>query len=154
MLANQSWWKGLQRFLAAVLVLSLAVTSLPIGAIAATPKIAEASTPPAIQTLRRQLDRYQPQVKILSPKPGETLQDTSVSLQLQVKDLPIYKDAKLGLGPHLHVFLDEENYQAVYDVSQPFVLKDLKPGTHTVRVFASRPWHESFKNDGAFAQVT
>ncbi|NKB15967.1 MAG: hypothetical protein HC774_02105 [Sphingomonadales bacterium] len=85
---------------------------------------------------------------------GETLSDTSVAVQLQVKDLPIYKDAKLGLGPHLHVFLDEDNYQAVYDVSQPLVLKDLKPGTHTIRVFASRPWHESFKNDGAFAQVT
>ncbi len=151
---QKSWWKGLHRFLVAVLVLSFAATSLPLSAIAATPKIAEASTPPVIQQLRRKLDRYQPQVQILSPKPGETLQDTRVSLQFQVKDLPIYKDATLGLGPHLHVFLDDENYQAVYDVSQPFVLQDLKPGTHTVRVFASRPWHESFKNDGAFAQVT
>jgi hypothetical protein len=151
---QKSWWKGLHRFLIAVLVLSLGATSLPTIALAATPSIAEASTPPVIQALRRKLDRYQPQVQILTPKAGETVQDTSISLKFAVKDLPIYKDAKLGLGPHLHVFLDEDNYQAVYDLSQPLVLKDLKPGTHTIRVFASRPWHESFKNDGAFAQVS
>ncbi len=151
---QKSWWNGLHRFFIAVLVLSLGATSLPPIALAATPSIAEASTPPVIQALRRKLERYQPQVQILAPKAGETLQETSVALKFQVKDLPIYKDAKLGLGPHLHVFLDEDNYQAVYDLSQPLVLKDLKPGTHTVRVFASRPWHESFKNDGAFTQVS
>jgi hypothetical protein len=151
---QKSWWKGLHRFFIALAVLSLVGTALSPIALAATPTIAEASTPPVIQALRRKLDRYQPQVTILSPKAGETFQDTTASLKFAVKDLPIYKDAKLGLGPHLHVFLDEDNYQAVYDLSQPLVLKDLKPGTHTIRVFASRPWHESFKNDGAFAQVT
>ncbi len=34
------------------------------------------------------------------------------------------------------------------------VLPDLSPGTHTLRVFASRPWHESFKNEGAYAETT
>ncbi len=151
---QKSWWQGLHRCFIALSVLSLVGTALSPIALAATPKIAEASTPPVIQALRRKLDRYQPQVQILTPKAGETVQDTSIALKFAVKDLPIYKDAKLGLGPHLHVFLDEDNYQAVYDLSQPLVLKDLKPGTHTIRVFASRPWHESFKNDGAFAQVT
>ncbi|NJL87498.1 MAG: hypothetical protein HC886_18400 [Leptolyngbyaceae cyanobacterium SM1_1_3] len=34
------------------------------------------------------------------------------------------------------------------------MLEDLAPGTHTLRVFASRPWHESFKNQGAYDQIT
>jgi hypothetical protein len=162
---NNSWWKVLRRFVLSALVLSLAATSLPPMAIAATTVaattvaakpsgISEASPPATIQALRRKLDQYQPQVKILSPQPNQVLPETRVSLEFQVKDLPLYKDATLGLGPHLHVFLDEDNYQAVYDTATPLVLTDLKPGTHTVRVFASRPWHESFKNDGAFAQVT
>lgn len=117
-------------------------------------KISEASPPEVIQQLRELLEQYQPQVSIASPKPNEVLQDNTVSVQFNVKDLPIFKDEKLGLGPHLHVFLDDQPYQAVYDVSQPLVLKDLAPGTHTLRVFAGRPWHESFKNDGAYAQVT
>ena len=33
-------------------------------------------------------------------------------------------------------------------------MSDLSPGTHTLRVFASCPWHESFKNEGAYAQTT
>jgi hypothetical protein len=117
-------------------------------------KIAEVSPPPAIQTLRQELENYQPQVSILSPKMNETLQDTTVSVQFQVKDLPLFKNEPLGLGPHLHVFLDNQPYQAVYDANQPLVFKDVPPGTHTIRAFASRPWHESFKNDGAYVQTT
>jgi hypothetical protein len=58
------------------------------------------------------------------------------------------------MGPHLHVILDNQPYQAVYDPGKPVVFEDLPPGTHTLRVFASRPWHESFKNEGAYAQTT
>ncbi len=117
-------------------------------------KVAETAPPVAIEALRQELDNYQPQVKILSPKPNTVLTDDSVSVQFQVRDLPIFKDAKLGLGPHIHVLLDNHTYQAVYDLNQPLIFKDLDPGTHTIRAFASRPWHESFKNEGAYAQVT
>jgi hypothetical protein len=99
------------------------------------------------------LEAYQPQVAIISPSADEVLQDTKVSVQFQVQDLPIFKDSDLGLGPHLHVILDNQPYQAVYDLNEPLVLEDLPPGTHTLRVFASRPWHESFKNEGAYAQT-
>ncbi len=116
--------------------------------------ISEVSPPAGIQKLRHALEIYQPQVSILNPKPDQMLQDTYISVQLQVKDLPIFKDANLGLGPHLQVFLDNQPYQAVYDTNQPLELSDLEPGTHTLRVFASRPWEESFKNEGAFAQTT
>lgn len=116
--------------------------------------VSEVSPPAAIQALRESLDRYQPQVKILAPKPNEVLEKTTVSVSLQVKDLPIFKDKALGLGPHLHVLLDNRPYQAVYDLNTPLTFENLEPGTHTIRAFASRPWHESFKNEGAFAQTT
>ncbi|XZN93979.1 MAG: hypothetical protein ACM65M_17670 [Microcoleus sp.] len=117
-------------------------------------RISEVSPPVSIQKLRQALEIYQPQVSILNPQPDQVLQDTYISVRLQVKDLPIFKDANLGLGPHLQVLLDNQPYQAVYDTNQPLELSDLEPGTHTLRVFASRPWEESFKNDGAYAQTT
>jgi len=116
--------------------------------------ISEVSPPERIQQLKPYLDVYEPQVRIVSPRSDETLQGTTVSVELQVRDFPIYKDQDLSLGPHLHLFLDEQPYRAVYDTSEPIVFEDLSPGTHTLRVFASRPWHESFKNAGAYDQVT
>jgi hypothetical protein len=74
-------------------------------------------------------------------------------VRFQVQDLPLFKNKEYGLGPHLHVWLDDQPYQAVYDANEPLVLSDLAPGTHTLRATASRPWHELFKNDGAYAQV-
>ena len=119
-----------------------------------TGKIAEASPPIALQELRQALDNYQPQVTFISPRQNEVLSDNTVSVRFLVKDLPIFKDETFGLGPHLHVLLDNRGYQAVYDTSQPLIFENLEPGTHTIRAFASRPWHESFKNDGAFVQTT
>jgi len=117
-------------------------------------KVSEASPPALLQELRQYIDEHQPQVSIVSPRPNEVLKDDTVSVKFQVKDLPIFKDEKLGLGPHLHVLLDNGPYQAVYDLNKPLVFEKVTPGTHTIRAIASRPWHESFKNDGAFAQLT
>ncbi|WP_414529702.1 hypothetical protein [Nodularia chucula] len=117
-------------------------------------QFSEVSPPEVIQQLRLSLDNYRPQVKILSPQPDQILQDDKVTVSFQVKDIPIFKDPELELGPHLQVILDNQPYIAVYDVNQPLILPELSPGTHTLRVFASRPWHESFKNEGAYAQTT
>lgn len=119
-----------------------------------TKRLYEVAPPQAIQDLGQLLTAYQPQVKILSPQPNQVLQSTEVSVRLQVRDLPLFKNETFEMGPHLHVILDNQPYQAVYDTSEPLVFSDLEPGTHTLRVFASRPWHESFKNDGAYDQVT
>lgn len=116
--------------------------------------ISEVSPPQVIQQLRQALEVYQPQVKIVSPQPDQVLQDNAVQVRLQVEDLPIFKNQELDMGPHLHVILDNQPYIAVYDLNQPLEFPDLSPGTHTLRVFASRPWHESFKNEGAYAQTT
>ncbi|WP_397333671.1 MULTISPECIES: hypothetical protein [unclassified Nostoc] len=114
----------------------------------------EVAPPEIIQELRQTLEVYRPQVNIITPKPDEVLQDTTVTVRFQVKDLPIFKDPQFELGPHLHVILDNRPYIPVYDLNQPLSLPELSPGTHTLRVFASRPWHESFKNEGAYAQTT
>jgi len=117
-------------------------------------QFSEVSPPSVIQELRTILEGYQPQVTIVTPQADEVLQGNKATASFQVKDLPIFKDSQLQLGPHLHVILDNQPYIPVYDLDQPLVLPDLSPGTHTLRVFASRPWHESFKNEGAYAQTT
>jgi hypothetical protein len=114
----------------------------------------EVSPPPAIWQLRSSLEAEQPQVTIVTPSSEEILQDNTAKVSLQVKDFPLFKDAKLGLGPHLKVILDNQAYSEIYDLNQPLILSDLAPGTHTLRVFAERPWNESFKNEGAYAQTT
>ncbi|MEM7554232.1 MAG: hypothetical protein AAF378_09030 [Cyanobacteria bacterium P01_A01_bin.84] len=117
-------------------------------------QISETSPPEVIQELRRISDTYQPQVRIVSPHTDEVLQGNDVKVRFDVKDLPIFKDSKLGLGSHLNVILDNDSLQSVYDVNQSLELSDLSPGTHTLRVFATRAWNESFKNEGAYAQTT
>ncbi|MEB3173703.1 MAG: hypothetical protein VKN60_00705 [Cyanobacteriota bacterium] len=114
----------------------------------------EVPPPAAVTALQGAYDSYQPQVKILSPKPEETLKQTEIKVKLQVQDLPLFENPDLRLGPHVHLILDNEPYRAIFDLSQPITLKDLAPGTHTLRAFPVRPWHESFKNDGAYAQTT
>jgi len=118
------------------------------------PKITEVSPPEAIQKLRPILETYQPQVTILNPQPNQTLQETALILKLDVQDLPIYQDPNLALGPHLEIILDNQPYTTLYDLSEPVTFTNLNPGTHTLRVFATTPWGESFKNEGAYAQTT
>ncbi len=117
-------------------------------------QFSEVSPPSVIQALRQSLEVYQPQVTIVTPRPDEVFRNNKITASFQVKDLPIFKDPQLQLGPHLHVILDNQPYVPVYDLNQPLVLPELSPGTHTLRVFASRPWDESFKNEGAYAETT
>jgi hypothetical protein len=57
------------------------------------------------------------------------------------------------MGNHIHVILDNQPYEAYYNLDSEFELRDVKDGEHTLRVFPSRPWHESYKNAGAFQIV-
>jgi hypothetical protein len=116
--------------------------------------LSEVNIPATIARLAPSLDQFQPQVQILSPKPDQTITDDQVTVKLAVSDLKLFKQSELGLGNHLHVILDKQTYQGVYDLSKPLVFENLAAGTHSLRVFASRPWHESFKNAGAYAQVS
>jgi hypothetical protein len=88
------------------------VSKAPDKKVVISTNIAEVSPPQEIQRLSRLLDRYEPQVSIVSPKPDEVLNDTQVSVKFDVKNLPIFKNADFGLGPHL-ITLARELIQSV-----------------------------------------
>ncbi len=134
---------------------NLAENTITTSVLAATDgSLSEVNTPASIDRLAPSLAKFQPRVSIISPQTNQILDDDRVTVKFQVNNFPIFKSKELGLGNHLHVILDKQTYQGVYDLTQPLVFENLAPGTHTLRVFASRPWHESFKNPGAYAQTT
>lgn len=88
-------------------------------------------------------------LKITSPSSGEVVKTTDVPLTFVLTHYHIEPN-----GQHIHVILDNEPYQPCYTTAEPFILKDVKPGAHTVRAFPSRAWHESIKEPTAFATVS
>ncbi|WP_019508780.1 hypothetical protein [Pleurocapsa sp. PCC 7319] len=116
--------------------------------------LAEIATPKTIKELNKELEQYAPQVQIISPEAEQVLNQTDITVELQVQDLPIFQDDKLRLGNHLNLILDNEPSRPLYNLDEPIILENLSPGTHTIRVFATSPWGESFKNEGAYAQTT
>lgn len=116
--------------------------------------------PQAIVDLMKQRgeqDEAKPTLKIVSPANNSTIAGSRVELKLNLSgDLKGYmphKDPATGKGNHIHVILDNQPYEAYYELGQPFELRNVVAGKHTIRVFASRPWHESYKDDGVFQIV-
>src|SRR5256714_6398738 len=107
---------------------------------------------------RGEQDQAKPTLKVLSPANNSTLNGSTVELKLDLggdlKGYMPHKDPSTGKGNHIHVILDNQPYEAYYELGQPFELRNVAEGKHTLRVFPSRPWHESYKNDGAFQIVT
>jgi hypothetical protein len=107
---------------------------------------------------RGEQDSASPTIKIVEPREGATVAGPTVNVRLDLSgDLKGYhpmKDPATGMGNHIHVILDNQPYEAYYDIGQPFELRNVTAGKHTLRVFPSRPWHESYKNDGAFQMAT
>jgi hypothetical protein len=107
---------------------------------------------------RGEQDQAKPTLKIVSPAKDAVINGSTVSLKLDLAgDLMGYmphKDPATGKGNHVHVILDNQPYEAYYELGQPFELRNVIAGKHTLRVFPSRPWHESYKNDGAFQVVS
>src|SRR2546423_11487146 len=119
------------------------------------------SRPQAIEELMKQRgeqDQAKPTLKVVSPANNATISGSTVEVKLNLSgDLKGYmphKDPATGKGNHIHVILDNQPYEAYYALGQPFELRNVAEGKHTLRVFPSRPWHESYKNDGAFQIVT
>src|SRR5258708_33000369 len=129
-------------------------------------------TPPGVQNLtvvprpqkiidmikaRGEQDQAQPTIKIVSPSKNAAINGSTVDVKLELggdlKGYMPHKDPATGKGNHIHVILDNQPYEAYYDTSQPFELRNVTEGKHTLRVFPSRPWHESYKNEGAFQMV-
>ena len=130
------------------------------------------ATPPGAQSLtviprpqkivdmmkaRGEQDDAKPMLKISLPAKNATINGSTVEVKLDLSgDLKGYtphKDPATGKGNHIHVILDNQPYEAYYELNQPFELRNVTEGKHTLRVFASRPWHESYKNDGNFQMI-
>ena len=102
-------------------------------------------------------DKASPTLKIVEPKADSTVNSSTVKVKLALAgDLKGYKpmkDMATGMGNHIHVILDNQPYEAYYNLDQEFELRNVSDGEHTLRVFPSRPWHESYKDEGAFQMV-
>jgi len=127
----------------------------------ATQTLSEVERPQNVKDMMAQRgdeDNASPTLKIVEPKDGSTLSGSTVKLKIDISgDLKGYKphkDPSTGMGNHIHVILDNQPYEAYYNLDEPFELRNVAEGAHTIRVFPSRPWHESYKNDGAFQMVT
>ncbi|XFA72990.1 hypothetical protein RYO59_001225 [Thermosynechococcaceae cyanobacterium Okahandja] len=114
--------------------------------------LAEVAAPVAIEDLKGWFDRYEPRLQILSPQPDQTLETTTVAVELNVTGLNIFQDPRTGLGPHVEVVLDDRPSRSVFDLKAPIEFTDLQPGTHLVRAFVVYPWGESIKSPLAYAE--
>lgn len=106
---------------------------------------------------RGEQEEARPVLRIVSPARNAVIDGSKVEVRLDLSgDLRGYKPHKdaTGKGNHIHVILDNEPYEAYYELDRPFELRNVTAGKHTLRVFASRPWHESYKNDGSFQMVS
>lgn len=131
-------------------------TATPPGA----QELTVASRPQKIEQMMKERgsqDEAKPTLKVISPADGATINGSTVEVKLSLDgDLKGYmphKDPATGKGNHIHVILDNQPYEAYYELNQPFELRNVTEGKHTLRVFASRPWHESYKNEGNFQMV-
>ncbi|MFN2456275.1 MAG: hypothetical protein ABR577_18905 [Pyrinomonadaceae bacterium] len=127
----------------------------------ATQNIAIVERPQAIKdkmSQRGEQDEAKPILRVVSPRDNSTITGSTVPVMLnlsgELKGYKPMKDPATGMGNHIHVILDNQPYEAYYDIGQPFELRNVTEGKHTLRVFASRPWHESYKNEGNFQMVT
>jgi hypothetical protein len=128
------------------------------------PIVKELTVVPRPQTIeemmreRGEQDQAKPTLHVIAPANNSTINGSTVEVKLHLDgDLKGYvphKDPATGKGNHIHVILDNQPYEAYYNLDQPFELRNVAEGKHTLRVFPSRPWHESYKNEGAFQIVT
>lgn len=106
---------------------------------------------------RGEQDSAVPELAITAPVEGSTVETSTVRVQLVLGGaLKGYKpgmDPESKMGNHIHVILDNQPYEAYYNIEREFELRNVPDGEHTLRVFASRPWHESYKNAAAFDVV-
>ncbi len=106
---------------------------------------------------RGEQDAASPTLAVAEPKAGSTVSSSTVKVKLTLGgDLKGYKpgmNEETHTGNHIHVILDNQPYEAFYNLDHEFELRNVTDGEHTLRVFPSRPWHESYKNPGAFQLV-
>src|SRR5687768_4479386 len=126
----------------------------------ATQSLTVVDTPQRIKDMmaqRGEQDSAAPSLKIVEPAANSTVNSSTVKVKLDLtgdlKGYKPHKDPETQMGNHVHVILDNQPYEAYYNLDSEFELRNVADGEHTLRVFPSRPWHESYKNPGAFQMV-
>lgn len=126
----------------------------------AAQKLTVVDTPQRVRdmmAMRGEQDQAQPTLKIVEPAANSTVTNATVKVKLalsgDLKGYQPHKDPETGMGNHIHVILDNQPYEAYYNLDEEFELRNVADGGHTLRAFPSRPWHESYKNTGAFQMV-
>ncbi len=106
---------------------------------------------------RGEQDKAVPTITVVEPKNGGSVSSSTVKVKLSLAgDLKGYQpmmNMETKMGNHIHVILDNQPYEAYYNLDREFELRNVADGEHTLRFFPSRPWHESYKNAGAFQMV-
>ncbi|HUF03237.1 MAG TPA: hypothetical protein VMM38_03595 [Aridibacter sp.] len=102
---------------------------------------------------RGEQDQAKPELTVESPQEGAVIESSTVKVKVKVGgDLKMGKDDS-GMGNHVHVILDNQPYAAHYMWDEGFELRNVTDGEHTLRMFPSRPWHQSYKSEGAFKLI-
>ena len=134
------------------------------------PHLQEVPPPASLRALANRWQMRRPQVTVLSPGLDQVVESDRLEVRLGVQGLgqlasPEEPGADSSwdrqspevLRPFLRVVLDDRPLAPIPLGPEPeysLTLEGLSPGSHTLRVFAVMPWGESFKNAGAYDQVT
>ena len=106
------------------------------------------------------------ELRILSPKPDEVIplpeavaghpapKGASVTVRFELKNYESFQDPKTESGQGVGIVFDNGPVSVDFHPEKPWVFRNVPKGTHTIRAFAVRPWHEALKEPGAFAMVT
>ena len=93
-------------------------------------------------------------MKIVSPAKDAIINGSKVEVKLDLSgDLKGYmphKDPATGKGNHIHVILDNQPYEAYYELGQPFELRNVIAGKHTLRVFPRGPGTRAIRTMAPF----
>lgn len=125
---------------------ALAAAALLIGLGA----VSHAQTGPASGKTGEPLQSSDPiRVAITFPTEDQVLPNGDVTFRFKVDNYNLATG-----GNHLHLIVDGKPYQAVYDPSGFKYPETLSEGVHTAVAFASRPWHETWKEAESVDVVT
>jgi hypothetical protein len=108
-----------------------------------------------VQQLREKLQRYQPNLRLVSPTDDSVINADSVDLVLDVRDWPVSRDIELGLGPHVVVQIDNQPPRQLDELDGNRVrlrIDGLSAGSHRFSAWAAYPWGEAIKTPGANLQ--
>ena len=81
-----------------------------------------------------------PPVHIVSPATNQTFPGPDVPVIVQVAGIVLSPG-----GNNLHFMLDNEPFHVQFDPAHPHVFKNVKPGTHTIRVYIANGMHEALR---------